>query len=930
MRWVERRIKDWFQHCMPGSEAPPAAMEFEAMNVPKKGHESGMYPGIHAGCIGYLNAVGCADFTVRCTDSLKDKAAAKGDLVNYNADSPDLVIFPTNSDALEAYLRKDDAKQPKPMDSNGLAPGGTPQVSPPVVDSTRVESVPDNLGVAQSSPADISQEDPLDGSPNPSASEAQNAPAFRGQMSWAWTEVLIEVKRSRDQFPFFHGVDGKSARFFPDGRDHVLSRGQIADYAVQVFKHQHRLFVFTILILDDHARLVRFDRNGAVVSNAFDFREHPSILGEFFYRGFNPATRKEQRGHDPTARVASESERETFLNAYKTFANAPVIEKALQHAVSDPQSYPIYKIAVTGAWSADDTALTTESPGTQSSHVCLVGRPEFCSASLVGRGTKGFVALDMGVAALASDASSPSHVGVKTPRAIFIKETWRPDSVDIIPEGEHYKVMWSKALHENASSDESEDVEDAAPSARKAYIPTPICMGDVVSPVAQIPAERTRDSGVSSPSGTLQTADVPRVQRTLTPDLAGSNGNRDLPRIHHRLVLKEICSTLEDFSDPYELMAGVYFALVAHQFAWEKCGILHRDISVGNILLCHFDGDTTGTRVGLLADWDLAKTKEQLEKQQATQKSRSGTWQFMSALLQKYANKPHELADDLESFLHVLNWCAWKYFPHEASDDRTNLATMFSMMFDTVVRDPPQLAQFKQTAGVEERGYADKFRFVKNGHAVVEGLPEGHPFTTLLADLTAVVKRHYDTVDFTVLDKPVLPKQTPTRGTSGPKLIPRDRLPAPGGKVRQHSAANAKETAAARTASTISTQGTAAAATNIPNAQASSSNVLATRPAAVSPLQDHSAIMERFYALLDDSIWENADDFPPLPKTDDQVPYFVPLNSVLPASSEVRGSERSRNLALEPETSSSIGDDDVFSSRPSSAQQIKLSWEVPY
>ena len=46
---------------------------------------------------------------------------------------------------------------------------------------------------------------------------------------------------------------------------------------------------------------------------------------------------------------------------------------------------------------------------------------------------------------------------------------------------------------------------------------------------------------------------------------------------------------------------------IAHQRAWEKKKILHRDVSINNILLL---GSMEGS-VGLLCDWDLAKTEQQ-------------------------------------------------------------------------------------------------------------------------------------------------------------------------------------------------------------------------------------------------------------------------------------------------------------------------------
>ncbi len=45
---------------------------------------------------------------------------------------------------------------------------------------------------------------------------------------------------------------------------------------------------------------------------------------------------------------------------------------------------------------------------------------------------------------------------------------------------------------------------------------------------------------------------------------------------------------------------------LGHRQAYEKCGILHRDISGGNILI--LDNDT-----GLLIDWDLAEKEAKIK-----------------------------------------------------------------------------------------------------------------------------------------------------------------------------------------------------------------------------------------------------------------------------------------------------------------------------
>ena len=50
----------------------------------------------------------------------------------------------------------------------------------------------------------------------------------------------------------------------------------------------------------------------------------------------------------------------------------------------------------------------------------------------------------------------------------------------------------------------------------------------------------------------------------------------------------------------------------AHRFAYTKANLVHRDISDGNIMI-YEDPEKPGNPQSLLLDWELAKTKEELE-----------------------------------------------------------------------------------------------------------------------------------------------------------------------------------------------------------------------------------------------------------------------------------------------------------------------------
>lgn len=72
--------------------------------------------------------------------------------------------------------------------------------------------------------------------------------------------------------------------------------GQITSYAALVFAKQQRTHLFSVVFLGNMARIVRWDRGGAIVTKKFNYVEEPEKLAKFFWHFVRLSDA--QRGHD--------------------------------------------------------------------------------------------------------------------------------------------------------------------------------------------------------------------------------------------------------------------------------------------------------------------------------------------------------------------------------------------------------------------------------------------------------------------------------------------------------------------------------------------------------------------------------------------------------------------------------------------------------
>ncbi|KAJ2759812.1 hypothetical protein H4S06_002042 [Coemansia sp. BCRC 34490] len=122
-------------------------------------------------------------------------------------------------------------------------------------------------------------------------------------------------------------------------------------------------------------------------------------------------------------------------------------------------------------------------------------------------------------------------------------------------------------------------------------------------------------------------------------------------RVHRRIAMKPECVPLQNIESVDQLIVVVADVMAAHTAIATECGILHRDISVNNMLFTKLPDNTVR---GVLIDFDCAK--DMADSDFSTWPERTGTYPYMSINNLSNSNVKRTQLDDWESLIYVLCW----------------------------------------------------------------------------------------------------------------------------------------------------------------------------------------------------------------------------------------------------------------------------------
>ena len=279
--------------------------------------------------------------------------------------------------------------------------------------------------------------------------------------NWPYIRVLIEFKRggtSNDPFDDKPGHD-------PDATatSRVSVRGQLLSYGEHLFAYQHRVAVYLLFVNGDFFRVMRWDRSGVIVTEAINYVS--TMKGTKALLMVTYALSKlnlEQLGFDLNVTLLSPSScgyqrmdllarlcsddldyREHTIDAstvHKVFIDAEYAEsfgalldgqRALlhldpshdcdKHASCHNSSPPIIPVLsfIRRLWSLSLASGYPRYVIKLEDRHYLVGKHIFIGFGLVGRGTRGYIALEW-----------------ETQRFVFLKDSWRPYYDELEEEGD--------------------------------------------------------------------------------------------------------------------------------------------------------------------------------------------------------------------------------------------------------------------------------------------------------------------------------------------------------------------------------------------------------------------------------------------------------------------------------------------------------------
>ncbi|PIL32447.1 hypothetical protein GSI_05149 [Ganoderma sinense ZZ0214-1] len=478
-----------------------------------------------------------------------------------------------------------------------------------------------------------------------------------GKPEWGGQVIPVEFKADETGGDPYDEEDEDNICADADTRK--KARGQMTTYSEVLHGVQQRTAVFMLIIISRRARFTRWDRSGTVVTKAINYVSQWGLFCDTLWRiGQCSQT---QLGFDPTATRVYDDDADyaTMFNAAYNRNTVDHMERPLNSAVLPSGEFEyvrqMFEDTLAPGWPRYRVKVPVEVPDESKPESekkyrdFLIGKPAFRAKGMVGRGTRGYVALDC-----------------ETKKFRWLKDAWRSDYELVEREGEILAAL-NKA-----------DVPN---------VPTMFCHGDIGGQKTETPDWWELRNGLSDGSEASTVSGVSDSEHTLV-DPSSSKGKKrqredddkesgvevdSCPlrlHQHYRLVVEEVAMPLDRFEYPQQLVQVVFDCVLAHEKAanMPERPLLHRDISSGNILMYprvskDVDGEFSLTWRGILADWELSKPFQKDESQIRTSRQpvRTGTWQYLSVALLSPGPIRVGIADEVESFFHVLLYYALRY-----------------------------------------------------------------------------------------------------------------------------------------------------------------------------------------------------------------------------------------------------------------------------
>jgi len=257
---------------------------------------------------------------------------------------------------------------------------------------------------------------------DPEAPDAKSGQKW--QFHWGIVELWIENK-GKDEDPF---IEIEELQRNPQATCHVdwtnsayKTCGQVIGYATAHHRSQFRVFSFSVVVVEDTFRLLRWDRSGIIYTGPSDLTD--GNLFEFLWR-FNHLSPVD-RGHDPTVYPADDNDAKLALPKLRTYPKFEYV-----------QTEHLHTILVWDDRSPDDGPRRYITPSVR-----------WATEALIGRATFGYIAFD-----------------VERGELVYLKDFWRVDHPEIQKEGDVYRELHEAGVRNIAKMGRAGDVRSTTNS----------------------------------------------------------------------------------------------------------------------------------------------------------------------------------------------------------------------------------------------------------------------------------------------------------------------------------------------------------------------------------------------------------------------------------------------------------------------------------